>query len=669
LWDTTPIDIEKDKAVKLYRNMLRIRLFEEKAAELYRVNKVLEGIHTYIGEEAVATGVCANLRRDDYITSTHRSLGHCISKGMPLNKIMAELFGKVGGCCRGKSGSMHIADFSLGNLGANGIVGAGIPIAVGAGLSIKLKRTDQVAICFFGDGAANQGTFHEGINMASIWDLPVIFVCENNLYSTWTRQSDVMRVKDIANRAAGYGIPGIVADGNNVIEVYETSKKAIQMAREGKGPTLIEYKTYRFRGHHEGDRTQQYRPKEEEEQWRKKDPIEMFRTFLLESNKCHENELKIIEEEVIEEINESVRYAEVSPFPPEEEAVKDVYYVHESPLNQLSSESISKKELKEITYREAIREALIEEMNRDDRVFIYGQGYMGIRGGAFGVVKGLQDIFGKERVKDAPISESAMVGCALGAALTGMKPVVEIMYMDWITLAMDQIVNQAAKIRYTSGGQVKVPLTIRSSFRVLSSTGPHHSQSFESWFMHVPGLKVAIPSNPCDAKGLLKMAIRDENPVLFLEHKGLYNLIGPVPQEDYVISFGQADIKREGNDVTLLATSRMVHTALKAADTLSRQGIDVEVIDPRTLVPFDKKTLIDSVKKTNRVVIAHEACKTGGIAGEITSILMEEAFDYLDSPVMRVASLDTPVPFSPSLEKNFLPNEDKIIWAIKKIVQ
>ena len=669
MWDTTPIDIEKDKAVKLYRNMLRIRLFEEKAAELYRVNKVLEGIHTYIGEEAVATGVCANLRRDDYITSTHRSLGHCISKGMPLNKIMAELFGKVGGCCRGKSGSMHIADFSLGNLGANGIVGAGIPIAVGAGLSIKLKRTDQVAICFFGDGAANQGTFHEGINMASIWDLPVIFVCENNLYSTWTRQSDVMRVKDIANRAAGYGIPGIVADGNNVIEVYETSKKAIQMAREGKGPTLIEYKTYRFRGHHEGDRTQQYRPKEEEEQWRKKDPIEMFRTFLLESNKCHENELKIIEEEVIEEINESVRYAEVSPFPPEEEAVKDVYYVHESPLNQLSSESISKKELKEITYREAIREALIEEMNRDDRVFIYGQGYMGIRGGAFGVVKGLQDIFGKERVKDAPISESAMVGCALGAALTGMKPVVEIMYMDWITLAMDQIVNQAAKIRYTSGGQVKVPLTIRSSFRVLSSTGPHHSQSFESWFMHVPGLKVAIPSNPCDAKGLLKMAIRDENPVLFLEHKGLYNLIGPVPQEDYVISFGQADIKREGNDVTLLATSRMVHTALKAADTLSRQGIDVEVIDPRTLVPFDKKTLIDSVKKTNRVVIAHEACKTGGIAGEITSILMEEAFDYLDSPVMRVASLDTPVPFSPSLEKNFLPNEDKIIWAIKKIVQ
>jgi pyruvate/2-oxoglutarate/acetoin dehydrogenase E1 component/TPP-dependent pyruvate/acetoin dehydrogenase alpha subunit len=664
----TTIEMKRDEAVKIYRDMLRIRFFEEKVADLYRESKILGSVHTYRGEEAVAAGVCANLRRDDYITSTHRSHGHCISKGTPLNKIMAEILGRMDGCCHGKGGSMHIVDFSVGNLGANGIVGAGIPIAVGAGLSIRLRGTDQVAVCFFGDGAVNQGTFHEGINMASIWDLPVIFVCENNLYSTWTRQSDVMRIRDIATKATGYGITGIVADGNNAIEVHETSREAIQRAREGKGPTLIEYKTYRFSGHHEGDTSLQYRPKEEEEKWKKRDPVERFTHFLLESFKFDEKELKIMEEEVIDEVKESVIYAEDSPFPPVEETVKDIYFTHDTFLNEFSTKPNSRKEVKEISYREAIREALIEEMTRDERVFIYGQGYMGIRGGAFAIVKGLQDIFGKERVRDAPISESAMAGCALGAALTGMRPVVEIMFMDWITLAMDQIVNQVAKIRYISGGQVKVPLTIRASLGALSSAGPQHSQSFESWFMHVPGLKVAVPSTPYDAKGLLKMAIRDENPILFLEHKDLYNLKGSVPPEDYVIPFGQADVKREGNDVTLLATSKMVYIALKAAEDLSKKGIDVEVIDPRTLVPFDKQTLINSVKKTNRVVIIHEACKTGGIAGEITSILIEEAFDYLDAPIMRVAALDTPVPFSPILEKFFLPNEDKIIEAVKKII-
>jgi|UniRef100_A0A7J3SL27 pyruvate dehydrogenase E1 component beta subunit len=324
--------------------------------------------------------------------------------------------------------------------------------------------------------------------------------------------------------------------------------------------------------------------------------------------------------------------------------------------------------MRELSYREAIREAMFEEMRRDKRVIAIGQGFMGSRGGPHFVFKGLQDEFGAERVRDAPISESAIIGCALGAALTGMKPLAEIMFMDWITLAMDQIVNHVAKMRYVSGGQAEVSMVIRAPLGAAASAGPHHSQCFEAWFIHVPGLKVAVPSTPYDAKGLLKAAIRDKNPVLYLDHKALMGIKGPVPEEEYIVPLGQADVKRKGEDVTIVAYSRMVHLALAAAEKLESQGISVEVVDPRTLVPFDKQTLINSVKKTGRVVIVHEACRTGGVAGEIMAILMEEAFDYLDAPPVRVTGLDTPIPFSPPLEKYVLPDENKIVDAVKKIL-
>jgi 2-oxoisovalerate dehydrogenase E1 component len=657
-------NLGKQELMQLYQTMMKMRVFEDKVAELYTMGLFHGPVHLYNGEEAVAAGICANLRKDDYILSTHRGHGHCIAKGSSTDKLMAELMGKVSGYNHGRGGSMHIMDFANGNLGTNGIVGAGIPIATGAGLSAKLRGTDQVAVCFFGDGASNQGTFHEGINLAAMWNLPVIFVCENNLYSTWTRQSDIMRIKDIADRAKAYGIPGVAIDGNNVLQVYETGKAAVQSARQGKGPTLIECKTYRHRGHNEGDSPSMYRAKEEFSEWKEKDPIGRLKKHLLETKQFSEEDFRKTDAEIAEEIEEAVRFAKADPYPPIEEATKNVYFVGREPLSGSLEKIVSEREL---SYREAIREAIIEEMKRDETVFVYGQGFMGIRGGAFTVMKGLQDMFGKERVRDAPISESAMVGCAVGAALTGTKPIVEIQYMDWITLGMDQIVNQMTKMRFLSDGQVKVPAIVRTCFGILSSNGPHHSQSFESWFMHVPGLKVIMPSTPYDAKGLLKAAIRDENPCLYLEHKALYNLRGSVPEEDYVIPLGRADVKREGDNVTIIAIARMVHCAIEAANELEKQGINAEVIDPRTISPFDKQTVVDSVRKTGKVVIVHEACRTGGVAGEITSMIVEEAFDYLDAPIVRVTGLDAPVPYSPPLEKHYLPDKTKIVEAVRKI--
>jgi len=324
--------------------------------------------------------------------------------------------------------------------------------------------------------------------------------------------------------------------------------------------------------------------------------------------------------------------------------------------------------LREITYRDALREALREEMLRDETVFVLGEDVGRYWKGAFKVTKGLAEEFGDERVRDTPISESAIIGVATGAAITGMRPVAEIMFGDLSTLAMDQIANQAAKLRYMFGGQIKVPLVIRMPFGAGVNIAAHHSQSLEAWFMHVPGLKVAVPSTPYDAKGLLKTAIRDDNPVMFFEHKLLYSVKEPVPEEEYTVPLGVADVKREGKDVTIVATLYMVHKSLAAAEELSKQGISVEVVDPRTLVPLDKEAIVNSVKKTGRIVIVTEDCKTGGVSAEISAVVAEEAIDYLDAPVKRVAEPDTPIPFSPPLEKFVIPDENKIIGAVKEIV-
>jgi pyruvate dehydrogenase E1 component alpha subunit len=659
-----------EELIGYLRQMMRIRKFEEKYMDLLMRDIAKGASHLYIGQEAVAVGSVAAIRKDDYITSTHRGHGHCIAKGADLKLMMAELLGKATGYCKGKGGSMHVADVSSGNLGATGIVGSNIPIATGAALSIKMRKTDQVVLCFFGDGAANTGAFHESLNMAAIWKLPVVYICENNLYGMSVSVKKAFPFEDIAERAKGYNIPGVIVDGMNVLNVKETVEKAVERARKGEGPTFIECKTYRYYGHSLSD-PRRYRTKDEEEFWRTKDPIGSFSRKLLEAGKLTEEELKMLEKEVTREVDEAEKFALNSPYPSIESVYEDLYTeIYIDPKTSIKDLATAKKtglKTRKINYRQALNEALREEMLRDERVFIMGED-VGVYGGAYGVTRGLYDEFGPERVRDTPISEAAIAGAAAGAAMTGMRPVAEIMYIDFITLAMDQIVNIAAKNRYMFGGKSIVPVVYRTQGGAGRGIAAHHSGSLEAWFIHSPGLFVVMPSTPFDAKGLLKTCIRDNNPIVFIEHKMLYNVEGEVPEVEYTVPLGVADIKRVGTDVTIIAYSRMVHIALEAAEELAKEGIEAEVVDPRTLKPLDIDTIIKSVRKTHRAVVVHEACKTCGFGAEITSLIMEEAFDYLDAPIIRVAGADVPIPMSPVLEAAVIPSKENIIEAVKKIV-
>ncbi len=658
------LGLDKAKLLGLYESMVRIRKFEEEVAGLYKKGKMPGFIHSYIGEEAIGSGVCANLRKDDYITSTHRAEGHCLAKGMASRRVMAELLGKVDGCCKGKGGSMHLADSEFGMLGATGIVASLIPVAAGAALSAQVRHTDQVAAAFFGDGGVANGAFHESVNFAAIWNLPVVFVCENNWYSTATPFTSVAKNTDLASRAIGYGVTGVAVDGMDVVDVYRAAREAVLRARNGNGPTLLDCRTYRFLGHYIGD--PDLRAKEEKEEWLKKDPIAMFADSLKNQGVASTVELARVNDSLETEVKDAVDFAMASPYPPPEDALKDVFAVDRvSPGNIVSIAPGSR----ELTFRDAINEAMREEMKSDPNVIIYGQGYMGQRGGPYQVGRGLQDIFGKERVRDAPISELAMVGVAAGAAMTGLRPIVEIQFIDFTTLAMDQLVNHAGKTHYMFAGQFKVPMVVRTTIGAFTYSGAHHSQSLEAWFMHSPGLKVIIPSTPYDAKGLLKAAIRDDNPCLFLEAKAIYGMKGPVPEQDYVIPLGTADVKREGKDATVVTWSRMVHLALTVAKRLEAQGISVEVIDLRTLVPLDKRSIIESVKKTGRLVVVYEGYRTAGGGAEIAAMVAEEAFQYLKAPIMRVANPGVPVPFSPALEASVLPNEERVEKAVRETLK
>lgn len=659
--------LPKELLIKMFEKMYLIRYFEEKVVELFKKGFIRGATHVYLGEEAVATGACLAIREDDYITSTHRGHGHCIAKGADLKKMMAELLGKETGYCKGKGGSMHIADIGLGILGANGIVGGGIPIAAGAALSCQYTNTDRVVLCFFGDGASNQGSFHESLNLASVWKLPVVYICENNEFAVTTPQSESTSVKDISIRAKSYGMKGVKIDGNNVLEVYNVVKRSVEEARKRKGPILIEAKTYRWEGHYLGD-PQVYRTEDEIKRWKKEEPIEKFKKYVIDKKILLEKDIEEIKDKARVLIEEAEEFAMKSKLPSPSNLREDLFAPVEEPSISCINSKGSTLPQRELTYAEALNEALEEEMNRDTNVVLIGED-IGLHGGAFQVTKGLYKKFGKGRVRNTPVSEAAIAGTAVGASLTGLRPVAEIMYIDFATIAMDQIVNQAAKIRFMFGGKAKLPLVIRTMCGAGTGSAAQHSQSLEAWFYHIPGLKVAIPSTPYDAKGLLKTAIRDDNPVIFIEYKRLYYAVkGPVPKDEYLIPFGKADIKREGKDITVVATSAMVHEALKAQEVLNKEGISLEVIDPRTLYPLDKDTIIESVKKTSKLIIVHEAIIRGGVGGDIASIVIDEAFDYLDAPIKRIGGLDVPMPYAKNLEEEVIPDYEDIIKTVREIL-
>lgn len=677
-------ELSKEQAIELLRQMWEIRLFEETVYDLLGKDLIKGASHLYAGEEAVAVGAISTLRDDDLITSTHRGHGHCHARGASLarseearqehyNKMMAELCGRATGYCRGRGGSMHIADVEKGNLGATGIVGGNIPIATGAGLAQKMMNTGRVVLCFFGDGASNTGNFHESLNLAALWKLPVVYIIENNLYGMSVPIASAAAKLDIADRACAYGIPGEVVDGMDVLAVRQAVAKAVERARQGKGPSLIECKTYRWYGHSRSD-PRVYRTREEEAAWRERDPIPNFARRLIEAGIATREEIDALERKVQEEIKKATEFALNSPNPPVEELELYVY----APFKWTEADVVRERELRarcksggpgtrKIRYWQAIQEALREEMKRDERVFVMGED-VGLYGGAYGATRGLFEEFGPERVRDTPISEAIIGGAAVGAAMCGMRPVAEIMYVDFTPLAMDQIANHGAKNRYMFGGKTIVPMVIRTEGGAGRSIAAHHSQSLEALWVHFPGIYVVMPSTPYDAKGLLKAAIRDDNPVMFIEHKMLYSVEGFVPEEDYIIPFGVADVKREGSDVTVLTYSRMVHRALEAAEKLAQEGISVEVIDLRTLKPLDMETIAASVKKTGRVVGVSEAYKTGSFISELAARIQEELFDWLDAPIVRVCAADVPVPMSEPLEDAAVPNVNAIIAGIRRVL-
>jgi 2-oxoisovalerate dehydrogenase E1 component len=650
--------VDADELVEMYRRMVRIRLFEQSASKLYASTEIPGFLHLSIGQEATAVGGCWHLRPHDAITSTHRGHGHCLAKGLDLVSMFAELMGREGGTCRGRGGSMHIADPGLGIFGANGIVGAGLPIITGAATAAQLQGAGGVAVGFFGDGAVAQGMFHEAVNLAAVWDLPVVFFCENNHYSEFSREQDQHRA-GLAARAAGYGIRYEAVDGNDVVAVAELMRSLIDGLREGDGPVLVEADTYRWHGHYEGDPLR-YRPEEELDEWKLRDPLTVARARMadlgLEVAVADE-----IDREVEAEVEAAIEEARRSPFP-DPQHLFDFVYVEEDdspePVPELGQP---------FRMMDAVREAISYEMSHDPSVYVAGID-VGKGGNVFALFRGLADEF-PGRVRDTPIAESAIVGSAVGAAMAGMRPVVEVMYMDFIGVCLDALMNQAAKLRFMTGGRASMPLVVRTQFGAGRSSGSQHSQSLEALLAHIPGLTVVMPADPAEAYGLLRSAIRSPNPVVFVENRLQYGMKGPRPNADYVIPLGKARIARPGRDVTVVTYSRMLQEVLAAAEDVSGSGIEAEVIDLRTVAPFDRTTVLESLKRTRRLVIAHEGVQDFGIGAEVAALAANEGFWYLDAPVVRVAPQAMPVPYSPVLEKVWLPDRAVIADALRRVTE
>lgn len=645
--------------IQSFFTMAMIREFETSVQRLFADGRLPGFVHLSIGQEAVATGACRALTKSDWIASNHRGHGHCIAKGMSVNAMMAELFGRRSGTCGGQGGSMHIADPEWGVLGANGIVAAGLPIAAGAALAERLRGKGRVALAFFGDGAVSQGAFHEALNLAAVWKLPVVLVCENNGYAEFSSFAHMSPVSSVADRAPAYSVPAVTVDGNDVEQVFFACRNAVKAAREEGGPSLVETMTFRVRGHYEGDPTK-YRDPSELEQALERDPLRLASSRLLEMG-VTEEEIEATRKRAAAEIEAAVQLAEVAEEPQLDGALKSVYAGLVAPRKGQPPSGPARQ----IRYMDAVAEAIAEEMERDERVFAMGID-IGAGGGVYGVTQPLLR-FGPDRVRDAPISETALLGAAVGAALAGYRPVIEIMFMDFLAVCLDQLVNQAAKLRFMTGGKATIPLVLRTQMGGGHSAGAQHSQSWEAIVAHIPGLRVVMPATARDTKGLLKAAIRSDDPIVFVENRHLYGRKGEASPEDEVLEIGRARVVREGSDLTVVAWSRMLWEAVAAAEAVAVRGISVEVLDMRTIQPLDIASILKSVSKTSHLLVVHEAVAEFGPAAEIAAKVQQEGFSDLDAPVTRLAPPFSPVPFAPSLEGAFFPAAGTIeqkIWEL-----
>jgi 2-oxoisovalerate dehydrogenase E1 component len=572
--------------------------------------------------------------------------------------MFAELMGKEAGTNRGRGGSMHIADPNIGVFGANGIVAAGLPIAVGAAVAAELRGDGGAVVAFFGDGAVAQGAFHEAVNLAAVWRLPVIFLCENNWYAEFSPVS-AQHAAPLERRAAGYGASYASVDGNDVVAVAALMQALVDDVRGGHGPAIVEAVTYRWHGHYEGD-PQRYRTSEELQQWQARDPLVVHANRLRAAG-VGDGAIAELAESVSHELDEAVAEARRSTNP----AISTLHDFVVRPRPFLPEPAPPPADAPAFRTLDAIHSAIEVELERDERVFVAGID-VAAPGNVFGLLRGLHDKFG-ERVRDTPISETAIVGLGVGGAMAGMRPVVEIMYLDFVGICLDQLLNQAAKMPFMTGGAALMGMTVRTQFGAGRSSGSQHSQSLEALLAHIPGLTVVMPSTPADTYGLLRAAIQDPNPVIFIENRLLYGMKGPQPDADYIIPIGKAAVVRPGSHVTVVSVSRMVHEALAAAEALAGEGISAEVIDLRTVAPLDTHTILASVRKTSRLLIAHEAVVPFGIGAEIAAVIAREAFWELDAPIERVGAPATPPPYAPGLEKAWLPDRTTVADAIRRL--
>jgi 2-oxoisovalerate dehydrogenase E1 component len=648
-----------DELLELHRRMLVVRRFEERASALYRDGEVPGFVHLSSGQEASSVGSCWPLRRTDGIVSNHRGHGHCLAKGADLLGMFAELMGRRTGTCGGLGGSMHIADVGIGVYGANGIVGAGLPIACGVAAAFQQRGTDDVVVAFFGDGAINQGAFHEAVNLAAVWRLPVIFVCENNGYSEFSAFADQHPVP-VISRAAAYGIEAVSIDGNDVELVASTMAALVEARRTpGAGPALLEAQTYRHHGHYEGD-PERYRTLEEKETWTGRDPLLVSRRRL-EAQGVAPAKLDALEADVAAEVEEAIELARLAP----EATIEDAEAALLAPRADLDEADVPDGPA-DYKVMDAVKDALADAMTDDAGVWLAGIDVQA--GNVFGVTRTLDDRF-PGRVRDTPISETAIMGTGVGAAMAGTRPVVELMYLDFMGVCFDQLLNQAAKLRMMTGGAASVPMVVRTQTGAGRSSGAQHSQSLEAMLAHVPGLTVVMPSTPADTYGLLRSAIEDDNPVIVIDHRLLYGKKGPKPPSTHRVPLGKGVVRRPGADVTAVSWSRMVDVTLAAATTLADEGIDVEVIDLRTVAPIDLPLIEASVKKTGRLLIAHEAVLTGGLGGEIAGAVQDACFWHLDAPITRVAAPSLPAPYAPAAEREWLPDVDRVTEALRRLAR